>query len=199
MATIEEVNKFLDTPIGDINKPEFKKWSKMPRFRNQYYVITEKIDGSNGVIHITQDNQIFAGSRQQWITVEKDNFGFAKFVEDNKEELLKLGPGYHYGEWYGQGIQRKYGLTERKFALFNIFKWNKDNKPSCCETVPIINKRSIINTSFYDLQLICQELKIHGSRINNFSKPEGICIYNTEAGKYFKMMCDNDDIHKGEI
>lgn len=82
-----------------------------------------------------------------------------------KKELLKLGKGYHYGEWWGKGIQRGYGLEEKRFSLFNVSRWidgielektlspeyhgmylaekQKINKniefcPECCYVVPIL-------------------------------------------------------------
>jgi hypothetical protein len=69
-------------------------------------VITEKIDGTNASILITDDGSDIAGvgSRTRWITPEDDNHGFAKWVKANHEELLKLGPGHHFGEWWGNGI-----------------------------------------------------------------------------------------------
>lgn len=76
-------------------------------------VITEKIDGSNAQI-VIEDNEIVAvGSRKRWIQPgkESDNFGFASWVERNYDELLGLGEGTHFGEWYGAGIQKNpYGL-----------------------------------------------------------------------------------------
>jgi hypothetical protein len=65
-----------------------------------------------------------AGQRTRWATPERDNMGFAAWAFKNAEELaLTLGVGRHYGEWWGPGIQRKYGLTEKRFSLFNVHKW----------------------------------------------------------------------------
>jgi len=71
---------------------------------------------------------IFAGSKNRWLDTSSkgDNFGFAKWVQENSEELLKLGEGRHFGEWFGKGIQRGYGLNEKRFALFNVSKWGKN-------------------------------------------------------------------------
>ena len=74
---------------------EFKKIYRVSR----PCVITEKIDGTNAQICITEDNQVLAGSRSRWITPESDNFGFARWAAEHQEELLKLGTGTHYGEW----------------------------------------------------------------------------------------------------
>ena len=104
--------------------PGFIEFPKIARLAREC-IVTEKIDGTNGVICITEDGDLFAGSRSQWITPAQDNYGFAKWVEGNKAELLKLGPGYHYGEWWGQGIQRNYSLREKRWSLFNVSRWSK--------------------------------------------------------------------------
>ena len=92
--------------------PEFKGFKKIARLSRDN-IITEKIDGTNGVIFIDENNNIFAGSKNIWLGDHTDNHGFWHWVMDNKEELLKLGKGYHYGEWWGKGIQRGYGLNEK--------------------------------------------------------------------------------------
>jgi hypothetical protein len=93
------------------------------------------------------EQQIFAGSRTKWITPEDDNKGFARWVEVNREKLLKLGPGSHFGEWWGSGIARGYGLTkgEKRFSLFNVSRWGPGGmdetlKPECCSVVPTLGR-----------------------------------------------------------
>lgn len=115
----------------------FKSWPKIPRFGNINYTITEKIDGTNGCVIVTEDNQVFAQSRTEVINIENDNAGFAQWVEDNREELLSLGMGYHYGEWWGYNIQRTYNQEGRLFSLFSW--WRKPSEiPPCCRIVPIV-------------------------------------------------------------
>jgi hypothetical protein len=113
---------------------EFHGYPKMARLSREM-VVTEKIDGTNGQVYIqpacelrlgtdvlyqTNEFVVMAGSRTRWLTPEKDNFGFAAWVRENVDELLKLGPGRHFGEWWGKGIQRNYGLKEKRFSLFNV-------------------------------------------------------------------------------
>ncbi len=120
-------------------EPEFQAWPKIPRWQNETYVITEKIDGTNGCIIVTDHGDIFAQSRSRVLdeSSDGDNFGFCKWVMGNRDDLLKLGVGYHYGEWWGKGIQRNYGMTEKVFSLFNIWlpEW-----PECVRKVPVIEK-----------------------------------------------------------
>src|SRR3990167_1858406 len=90
------------------NNMEFKEFPKIARLSREA-IVTEKIDGTNASVFIGEDGMFLTGSRSGWITPEKDNYGFSRWAHVHKDELLKLGPGMHYGEWWGQGIQRKYG------------------------------------------------------------------------------------------
>ncbi len=115
--------------IMDIPDIPFEPWPKIPRLYREI-VITEKIDGTNAGIFIplwdegSVSGPVYASSRKRWITPEKDNFGFARWAEENKETLIAdLGPGMHYGEWWGQGIQRTYDWGEKRFSLFNVRRW----------------------------------------------------------------------------
>src|SRR3954470_23577103 len=120
-------------------EPEFQGWPKIPRWQNETYVITEKIDGTNGCIIITEYGDVFAQSRSKILDETKAgyNFGFCKWVMGNKDDLLVLDVGYHYGEWWGDGIQRNYGLKEKRFSLFNVWlpEW-----PECVSKVPVIER-----------------------------------------------------------
>src|SRR5260370_7041127 len=102
---------------------------KIPRL-NRKMVITEKIDGTNASIFIPDPTTFpgeesvstvpfLVGSRNRWITPSDDNFGFAKWAYANAEEILKLGPGQHFGEWWGSGIHIGYGFKGQRFTLFH--------------------------------------------------------------------------------
>ena len=68
--------------------PQFQEFPKMVRFSREC-IITEKIDGTNAQILITEDGDLFTGSRTRWITPDNDNHGFARWVEGNKQETPK--------------------------------------------------------------------------------------------------------------
>ena len=97
---------------------DFVAFPKIARL-NREIVITEKIDGTNASIYVSEkDGAVYAGSRTRWITPEDDNFGFARWVRDHADELRTgLGFGVHFGEWWGAGIQRRYGLTPHAYHL----------------------------------------------------------------------------------
>lgn len=175
---------------------EFKGFPKIPRlFRN--VIVTEKIDGTNAIIRIENDGvTIQAGSRNRWITPEDDNNGFAKWVEANKDELLKLGPGNHFGEWFGAGIQRKYGLTEKRFALFQSSRWTDDVRPACCGVVPVLAYGTDIGEA---VRKGLDILRAEGSRaVPGFMNPEGVVAYHTASGQMFKATLDADHLPKGQ-
>ena len=79
---------------------EFKGFPKMARLSREI-IVTEKIDGTNAQVFITDDGDVMAGSRTRWIYPGDDNFGFAAWVQEHRDELLTLGPGQHFGEWWG--------------------------------------------------------------------------------------------------
>lgn len=179
-------------------------------------IISEKIDGTNAQIHITDDGKMLFGSRTRWITPGDDNFGFARWATDNKEELLKLGPGRHFGEWWGRGIQRNYGLSERRFSLFNVARWClhgetpkaiptadprnvklQDMLPACCHLVPILWQGLF---PFCWPNHILARLSNGGSHAApGFMRPEGIVVFHTAGNVGFKMTLDNDGVPKSSL
>ena len=179
---------------------EFIGFRKIPRFSREV-IITEKIDGTNAQIYIPElegilDVPFMVGSRTRWITPETDNHGFAKWCYDNVDELLALGPGRHFGEWWGSGINRGYGLKkgEKRFSLFDVRKWY-GCAPKCCDVVPTI-WRGILDSDEIDRQM--QLLNINGSvAAPGFMNPEGIVIYHIAGNVFFKKTL-GDDGHKGE-
>lgn len=174
---------------------EFRGFGKIPRLNREVWV-TEKIDGTNACVVVGEDGSIAAQSRSRLITPEDDNFGFAAWVHDNREDLLTLGPGYHFGEWWGRGIQRNYGLQERKFSLFNTYRWGKaEERPKCCDVVPVI----ICGTGLgHTVEEALSLLLEHGSyAAPGFLNPEGVIAYHMAGNMYFKATLENDDEPKG--
>ncbi len=167
---------------------EFLKFPSITRL-NREMIVTEKIDGTNAQIVITEDGQLKAGSRTRYITPQDDNFGFAKWCEQNKEELLKLGVGRWYGEWWGLGIQRGYDLFERRFSLFHTNGIKE--LPKCCSVVPILKQCDFDTT---EIDFVLKILKEEGSRAApGFMKPEGIVIYHTAGRCSFKVTLEGDE------
>jgi hypothetical protein len=174
---------------------EFTAFPKIARLSREI-VITEKIDGTNASIYISDNMETFlTGSRTRWITPDNDNAGFSRWAYENKQELLKLGPGHHFGEWWGKGIQRGYGLDHKKFSLFNVGRWNKENIPSCVDVVPVLYK-GMFTTSAVEDEM--HTLKLVGSfAAPGYNNPEGVIVFHTGNGVLFKKTFDNDKEGKG--
>lgn len=191
---------------------EFQAWPKTPRlFRD--ITITEKIDGTNAAIIITEDGQVAAQSRRRLITPESDNYGFARWVYDNRDELADiLGPGRHFGEWWGKGIQRGYDMPAKVFSLFNAERWFKTGEDGLdsmstraatsslaglIRAVPVLYRGPFSEDEITDW---LKALKRHGSMANRgFMNPEGICIYHSQTRSVFKVTLDNQDRGKWEV
>lgn len=184
--------------------PPFQDFQKIPRlFRD--CIVTEKIDGTNASIVITEDGQIRAGSRTRYIFPDKpkklgtkrevtDNYGFAAWVEEHKTALLGLGKGRHFGEWYGKGINRNYGLEEKRFALFDT-SVARDTLPSCVGVVPVLY------TGPFDLvavREVMDKLRTNGSvAVPGWLNPEGVVVFHVASGKLFKATLVGDEKPKG--
>jgi len=193
----------------EVKEIEFKAFPKISRLSREA-IVTEKIDGTNASIFIGEAGEFMTGSRTQWITPEKDNYGFSRWAHEHKEELLKLGPGHHFGEWWGQGIQRKYNMTEKRFSLFNVTRWclaseepkqiqcgdpriikSQERLPACVSLVPVIT-RGILDE--IDFKWALMWLEKNGSIASpGFMKPEGIVIYHPAGNVFFKKTIEKDE------
>ena len=153
---------------------EFEAFRKIRRQSANGIVITEKIDGTNAQIAIDEQGVLRAGSRTRWITPERDNFGFAAWCAEHRDELLQLGPGRHYGEWYGLGIQRGYGLDHKRLALFNTHR-PPESLPACVEQVPVLYQGPYVAGAIEETMAA---LMASGSHVvPGFDRPEGIVTY----------------------
>jgi hypothetical protein len=195
---------------------EFKPWPKIARL-NRDIVITEKIDGTNAAIIIEPttdprlpDENAFvvndgehwwkvgAQSRTRLITPRSDNFGFARWVYDNAPALADLlGPGYHFGEWWGAGIQRRYGLDHKRFSLFNTHRWGFADLAAVpqLDVVPILYSGPF---SDFWIERSLDALRNEGSlAAPAFKDPEGIVIHHHAANQMFKVTLVGDEAPKG--
>lgn len=158
---------------------EFIAFPSIMQIGKCFMCITQKLHGTNAQIYIYEEDsiiQIKAGSRNRWLTSEDDNYGFAKFVETNREVIIeKLGIGRHYGEWVGPGINQGEGLPEKKFYLFNHQRWEmiKHAIPQM-DVVPVLYKGKV---DLEEIDNALHRLKTNGSYIvPGYMNPEGIVI-----------------------
>lgn len=206
---------------------EFAKFGSIGRLYRDV-TITEKIDGMNACIVIKQvlGEEIYRNtltvvnnvpygnfsacrfsigvqSRKQFLSLDKDIQGLAAWVTEHARELvLALGPGYHYGEYWGKNIQRSYHQKRNWFSLFNTKRWNKENVGHIdgLLTVPILYSGPYADW-VNEMQL--HRLETQGSfaaqevddRELDF-RAEGIVGWHVALDTYYKVTLDGDG-HKG--
>jgi hypothetical protein len=180
-------------------------------------------DGTSVVAGTTTDGHgmpeweylVFAQSRKRIITPGKstDNFGFAGWVHENAAPLANLlGPGRHFGEWWGQGIQRGYGLDHKRFSLFDTERWMWINNstetsswsldhngleiPRHLDVVPIVDQGEF---NMDDIDSALARLEDTGSvaakkatLTTTYHQPEGVVIYMPQARLSFKKTLEGD-------
>lgn len=165
----------------------FEHFPKIPRVANTVAVFTEKIDGTNAQIYIPAPGTagvptpgFFVGSRNRWIMPDSDNYGFARWAYENAAPLLRLGSGRHYGEWWGQGIQRGYGLSEKRFSLFDARRWTPERLAEreltgLVHAVPILGVVSLDKLSDFARE-VEDKLRAGSHAAPGFMQPEGYVI-----------------------
>lgn len=175
--------------------------------------VTEKMDGSNASIHIFENPvtlaegviptanllnyTIVTASRKRWISPNDvggkgaDNYGFAHWVRERAAELVELlGPGSHFGEWCGPGIQKnRHGLNEKKFFLFNTHRWKipsvrNPNWPDWLGVVPLLYQGGYDENQ---IEYIMQHFSF------STGNPEGIMVYCPEADHYRKVTFEHSE------
>jgi hypothetical protein len=198
---------------------EFEPFPKIARL-NRQVTVAEKIDGTNGQVHVRAESDdefyfehgvdtlteheglryvVRAGSRNRWLPTggKNDNYGFGLWVSQNADELVKLGVGRHFGEWWGCGIGRNYGLHERRFSLFNTHMWRdgRKDRPACCLCVPVLAEGTGVDTN-----AVLEELRKNGSFAQpGFMDPEGIAVWHSATRVFTKATCKNDEQPKGQV
>ena len=176
----------------------YNSFPSIERLENIYCIISEKIDGTNGLIEINETNVRF-GSRNRYISFSDDNAGFANFfrhyeakledvakdvitkeLELNGETLTSCNESYPlriYGEWFGCGIQRGYGLKDKFFMPFSSFYGEKLIEYQ----VPNVITPNIMYTGKFSMEVVgtcMQQLKLNGSGVvKDYKQPEGIVIF----------------------
>lgn len=175
---------------------EFQPWPKIARL-NREITITEKIDGTNAAVLILEDGTVAAQSRKRLITPDDDNFGFARWVAENAGALVDLlGPGRHFGEWWGSGIQRRYGLDHKRFSLFNTARYGElpVGDVEGLGLVPVLYQGAF---TLHAVEDAIDRLEQLGSvAAPGFFDPEGIIVFHSAAQQMFKVTIKGDEVPK---
>jgi RNA ligase len=172
---------------------EFKTFPKIQPIGKLYMTITQKLHGTNAQILIEEyPNQVImsVGSRTRWLSLDDDNYGFARWAYENQAQLVeKLGLGRHFGEWCGAGINNGEGLTEKTLCLFNHQRWAGKDLPKNVTTVPVLyHGKCDINK----VDAVMNDLREQGSRlVPGFMHPEGVVI--EVGGEFYKRVFDPED------
>jgi len=183
---------------------EFRKFPKISRLQSPV-IVTEKLDGTNACVVIVHTGMtthvVRAQSRNRFLTPDDDNYGFARWVADNSEMLVDLlGPGYHYGEWFGQGIARNYALTRKWFALFQVDRYAEmaGNRAVDMDGIGMMLVPELLRAVTFCPNVLEQArfALSGGSKINNFPRPEGYVIFFEHNRATFKVVLDKHDEKK---
>lgn len=90
-----------------------------------HYRAKVKLDGTNGGVQILPNGRILAQSRSRLITSADDNMGFAAWVDDNRSYFESIDTNGEqvivFGEWCGQGIQKRTAISKVTRRLFVVF------------------------------------------------------------------------------
>ena len=231
---------------------QFKSWGSTPRFHKGLHITEKidgtnagvSVQGFSFGTHIDgvpEDATLVSGptnperevpeveylvraqSRKRIITPQNDNFGFAKWVWDNADGLANLlGYGYHYGEWYGEGIQKNpLAVQGRRWALFNTWHWGAspnygrlvDADIPGLTVVPVLHDEKTHGPADYMTIPHCLDtLREWGSQATGYKTlreshkmdyhvegPEGIIVWQRETRQRYKILLQEDDKHKWEI
>lgn len=178
---------------------DFEPFPKIPRLKVNC-TITEKIDGSNGQILFDDEGNMKVGSRNRWLGESlQDNYGFYAWASANREVLFQqLGPGRHFGEWWGNKIERCYDMKRRQFSLFNVHRWMGKIELAACEiglgVVPMIHHGEFSEAIVDEA---CRILQDQGSFVRpGFMNPEGVVVqigaYGRHDGNLFKVIISGE-------
>lgn len=174
---------------------KFESFPDIKKLGTAALFITQKIHGSNAQVYIFQTPEggldLMVGSRSRWIAPGNDNYGFAEMVYANKQEFIdKLGPGRHYGEWAGPGINSGEGLSTKTFVLFDHWKYPPE-RPLPPNTVIV----PILYAGAFDLgkvQECMDDLKTNGSKlVSGYNRPEGVVV-NMKGQRYKVVFADEE-------
>ncbi len=167
----------------------FEAFPKIPRlFRD--CVITEKIDGTNAQILIEPRTTLGDGN-------PFEDQGWCVLFED---KAIRPGYGRHFGEWWGNGIQRGYGLKEKRFSLFNVGVWT-DEEIEKRGLTGIVYHVPLLYTGLFDTETIVEMKLILGEEGSKaapgFMDPEGVVVFHTASGELYKSTIKEDMKPKG--
>jgi len=88
---------------------------------------TVKLHGTHGAICVKSDGTVEAYSRSRLLSIDKDNAGFAAWVNSHKQYFSdnwthpQCSNVWLYGEWIGPSIQKGVGINQLERKMFVLF------------------------------------------------------------------------------
>jgi hypothetical protein len=198
--------------------PKLKRWVNAPDLFGSA-TLTELLDGHTIGIHIdtlkpdpytgevgvrrgdvmrvdpsgaAQFYRVWVQNRQRIVTPDqRDAQGVAAWAAAHAGALAEtLGPGIHFGEWWGYKICRGYGLPagDRRFSLFNTARWRyiDGTQVPSLYTVPVLWEGPLAD-NFNTVTDQMDKLMAEGSSaVPGYRHPEGVMLYHGSADVMMK-------------
>jgi hypothetical protein len=198
--------------------PKLKRWGVTPDlFANA--TLTELLDGHTVGIHVealkrrpgtgevtirdgdvlraspdgvAQFYRVWVQDRHRIVTPDQHDLqGVAAWARAHAAELAEtLGPGIHFGEWWGYKVCRGYGLPagDRRFSLFNTARWRfiDGTQVPSLYIVPILWEGPLGDNWGTVMEQV-QKLEVEGSAaVPGYRFPEGVMLYHAGADTMMK-------------
>lgn len=107
-----------------------------PELKNEKFIITEKLDGTNIVIGMQSfEEKVYIGRRNGWLKEDEDHFGIKEILSKNPTDVIvsycnpskeSLNfPFYFYAELVGPKINGRIKYGEKSLYLLDVLENNK--------------------------------------------------------------------------
>jgi hypothetical protein len=150
-----------------------KHYNKIAKpFPTLNFTGTVKLHGTNASVMRKHSGKLQPQSRERILDVTSDNYGFAMFIESNKEAVNNLFSAFPndidvtlYGEWCGGNIQPAVALTQvpKHWVLFAV-------KYGVGEDAKYMKLSNVVHNNAYGIYNIAQIPSYHVEI--NFLSPE---------------------------
>jgi len=184
---------------GHIKFPSIGSFANMIKFRDRFRSKTEtatfgtkiKLHGTNAGVRI-RDGEIKVQSRGRDISVGKDNYGFANWVDLHKSHfeiarrlsVTTTNTIIIYGEWAGEGVQKSVAVSKapKAFYVFAICIMAAGGSKRYIVEPSVIEQYVPAAEGLYILPWFKEPVKVDFG--NSFNTPEVVATYlNEEVAK----------------
>lgn len=148
------------------NTKYIMRWlEEFPELENHQFVLTEKIDGANFALYV-QGGEWKIAKRSDFITPDEKFYRIWEFLNSSglKEKFTLFAQNWNqafpneliilYGEYFGEGIQKRINYGEKKIRFFEYFF--NDTFPYA----PQLNNYWINNSEFVNKYWIIDPIEI---------------------------------------